>query len=158
MTGGAAVKVAGVGGAEWLALRTPYQPARNEHADQAAFFAWSAYQEARHPELGRLLFAVPNGGRRDKATAGKLKAEGVKAGTPDVLLLAPACHYAGLALEFKKQGGRLEPEQRAFLEAAAAAGYLCAVTWAWEAGRDLVAAYLSRNPARLSALLESWAP
>ena len=34
----------------------------------------------KYPKLKGQLFAVPNGGRRDTVTGGKLKAEGVTAG------------------------------------------------------------------------------
>lgn len=49
----------------------------SEHSDQCAIFEWVALNEGRLPELG-LLFHVPNGGKRDKVTAARLKAEGVK--------------------------------------------------------------------------------
>lgn len=135
-----------------LALAAPYAPDENEHAGQAALFQWAAYQGARFPELERLLFAVPNGGQRSKATAGKLRAEGAKAGTPDVFLAVPRRGYGALIIENKKRGGTLEPEQRAFIEAAAMAGNLCAVSYAWEAARDLVAWYLGDPDQDKSAL------
>lgn len=46
---------------------------QEEHKIQCACVKWFAYA---HPELKGLLFAVPNGGARSKATAGRLKAEG----------------------------------------------------------------------------------
>jgi hypothetical protein len=49
----------------------------SEHDHQAAFFTWASYQ--RFPGI-ELLHAIPNGGARHKAVAGKLKAEGVKTG------------------------------------------------------------------------------
>lgn len=53
------------------------------------------------PELAR-LFAIPNGGQRDKITAGKLKAEGVKPGVPDIFLPVPRHVWAGLFVEMKR--------------------------------------------------------
>ena len=58
---------------------------RSEHDEQVALFQMAALHEARIPEL-KWLFAIPNGGHRHKAVAGKLKAEGVKDGVPDVCL------------------------------------------------------------------------
>lgn len=103
-----------------------------EHSHQRALFAWAniaeqigfalAYDERtygkgamaqfmpggcnRHvtypvPEL-RWLHAIPNGGYRDKITAGKLKAEGVKRGIPDIFLPLPIIGYAGLYVELKR--------------------------------------------------------
>jgi hypothetical protein len=37
---------------------------------------------------GVCWFAVPNGGQRNKVVASKLKAEGVKAGVPDICIVA----------------------------------------------------------------------
>ena len=51
----------------------------DEHREQAALFEWARYAGGRYPELA-LLFAVPNGGRRDAVTGARLKSEGVKAG------------------------------------------------------------------------------
>ena len=48
-----------------------------EHAIQSAFFAWCALNQTKYPML-KWFHAIPNGGLRDKVTAGKLKAEGVK--------------------------------------------------------------------------------
>lgn len=145
----ALVKFIADGSATWQERETPYMAAQNEHADQAALFSWAAMQSKRFPEFERLLFAVPNGGQRKKATAGMLRAEGVKAGTPDVFLTVsrPAALlagglYSGLVIEHKKQGNYPTPEQKAFLEAAAAQGYYVAVSWAWEASRDLITAYM----------------
>lgn len=91
---------------------------QEEHNLQCACVKWFAYQ---HPELQGLLFAVPNGGARSKATAGKLKAEGVVAGVADLILLVPqwfttwrgqqGCLYAGLCIEMKTKTGRQSSEQ-----------------------------------------------
>ena len=57
-------------------------------------------QESAHPELA-LLHHIPNGGARSKATAGRLKAEGVKAGIPDICLPVPKNGYGALYIELK---------------------------------------------------------
>ena len=51
------------------------------------------------------------------------KRMGCVAGTPDLLILAPAGKYAGMTLELKIKGGRISPEQEAFAERAKKAGY-----------------------------------
>ena len=56
----------------------------SEHAHQVALFDWANLHLGRMPELAA-MYAIPNGGARSKATAGKLKAEGVKAGVPDIV-------------------------------------------------------------------------
>ena len=64
---------------------TPEQLAANpsEHSQQAALFCWAAQHVGSIPELA-LLFAIPNGGKRDKITGARMRAEGVKPGVPDI--------------------------------------------------------------------------
>ena len=105
-----------------------------EHQIQSACVRWFAYQ---HPELKGLLFAVPNGGARNKATAGKLKAEGVVAGVSDLILLVPqwfttwrgqqGCLYAGLCIEMKTAKGRQSPDQKEWQAKVESKGYKYAV-------------------------------
>ncbi|MFH1496610.1 MAG: hypothetical protein ABII82_02175 [Verrucomicrobiota bacterium] len=79
---------------------------------------------------GVTFFAIPNGGARTKAEAGRLKAEGVRAGVVDLILLDPPpllFGYVGVALEMKAPSVRpktdrahrwsgARPEQRAWLQ------------------------------------------
>ena len=44
----------------------------SEHAEQVALVQWAAWKQGACPAL-RLLFAVPNGGKRDPVTAARLK-------------------------------------------------------------------------------------
>jgi hypothetical protein len=55
----------------------------------------------RMPEVADLIYHVPNGGHRVKAVAAKLKAQGVKAGIPDLVLPMARGGYFGLYIEFK---------------------------------------------------------
>ena len=71
-----------------------------EEQEQTAVFRWARMQEGIHPEL-TLLHHIPNGGARSKATAGRLKAEGVKAGIPDICLPVPKNGYGALYIELK---------------------------------------------------------
>ena len=71
-----------------------------EEQEQTAVFRWARMQEGVHPELA-LLHHIPNGGARSKATAGRLKAEGVKAGIPDICLPVPKNGYGALYIELK---------------------------------------------------------
>lgn len=81
-----------------------------EHDEQVAFIRWA--EGTLNPHVFALLFAIPNGGQRSKAVAGKLKAEGVKAGIPDLMLAVPRNSYHGLFIEMKKPaGGSVSPSQ-----------------------------------------------
>lgn len=98
-----------------------------EHEEQVELFRRAT---AFSPSILALacLFAIPNGGHRHKAVAGRLRAEGVRAGIPDVFLAWPAQGRAGLFIELKRvKGGRVEPEQRQWAQRLTAAGYRCEV-------------------------------
>ena len=76
------------------------------------------------PEIGLLLFAVPNGGARNKREAGILKGEGVTAGVADMILLKPSGGFASLCIEFKteEKGSTQRETQKQWQKAAEAAG------------------------------------
>lgn len=59
----------------------------DESGHQEALFSWAGYNMGRMPEL-EYMHHVPNGGKRDRATAVALKRQGVKAGVPDIVLPA----------------------------------------------------------------------
>ena len=69
-----------------------------EHELQVACVEWFRYQ---YPRLSKRLFAVPNGGYRDRRTAAKLKDEGVISGVSDLILLKPNKHFHALLIEMK---------------------------------------------------------
>ena len=111
---------------------TPEQIAKSgtEHAHQAALFAWCALNVDKYPEL-KWFHAIPNGGLRDKITASKLKAEGVKSGVSDTCLPVKRGNYSGLYIEMKKPGGKETKEQKEFGEFVKKQGfaYICCNTW-----------------------------
>lgn len=120
----------------------------SEHAEQAALFRWAALASGVHPEL-RLLFAIANGGARNKRTAGMLKAEGVRAGVPDVCLPVPRNGLGALYIELKRPAGvpgrakgALRPVQRDWLAALQEAGNAVAVAYGWIEARDVIEGYL----------------
>lgn len=90
----------------------------------------------------RLLFAVPNGGKRGLITARILKAEGVRPGVCDLMLCVPRGGFHGLFLELKSPVGRPSPEQVSFMAEAAAQGYAVEVSREWNHATSLIETYL----------------
>ena len=89
-----------------------------EHEEQRELVRWF-----RQTWPGVRIFAIPNGGARSKATAGRLKAEGVSPGVPDLFI--PAW---GLWVEMKRQkGGALSAAQKDWIEYLTICGYRCIV-------------------------------
>ena len=61
-----------------------------------------------YPDL-HWLFHPANGGNRDPATAGRMKAMGVRRGVPDLILPVPRGRFCGLAIELKVWKGSPDP-------------------------------------------------
>lgn len=112
-----------------------------EHFEQVALFRWAEYQVKARPELS-LLFAIPNGGHRHPATAAKLKAEGVKAGVPDICLPVAKGEYHGLFIELKAGRNKPTPTQVQWHARLSYEGYRVTVCWGWEAAREAIEEYL----------------
>lgn len=109
-----------------------------EHQEQVMLFRWAEW--ALHPNL---LYAIPNGGKRDIRTAAMLKAEGVKPGVPDIFLPIACGGKHGLYIELKRRkGGTVSKAQEAWIRALTAQGYVCSVCHGWEEARAEILRYL----------------
>ena len=113
---------------------TPEQIAASgsESAHQKAVFAWAALNLDKYPMLA-FMHAIPNGGKRDAMTAARMKAEGVRAGVPDIFLPWPVYDDTwfnidekgnvtggkwshGLYIEMKTKGGKISDNQKIFID------------------------------------------
>jgi hypothetical protein len=112
-----------------------------ESDEQKALFAWAAINRGKHPEL-ELLYHVPNGGSRHPAEAANLKAQGVKAGVPDICLPVPRGAFHGLYIEMKYGKNKLTVDQKWWLVALSQQGYATAVCYTWESARTVILSYL----------------
>lgn len=117
-----------------------YNPSESE--EQQQIFQWAAYAVGRWPEL-KYMYHVPNGGARNKATAGRLKAEGVKPGVPDICLPVPHGKHHGLYVELKRRkGGRVSDEQKDWIAALHSFGYATAVCRGAQEAIEVIQRYL----------------
>ena len=93
-----------------------------------------------------LLMAIPNGGARTAVTGARLKAEGVRAGVPDLFLAVPTKSAHGLWIEMKRQkGGVVSDEQKAAKAALEDQGYVCTVCKGWKVARRAISGYLGEQ-------------
>ena len=122
---------------------TPDQVAKSgtEHSHQVALFAWAALQAKTYPEL-RLMFAIPNQRHTSVISGARFKAEGVKAGLPDIFLPAARGRAHGLFLELKRPGGVVAKEQYQWNNSLNDAGYIAIICYGWEEARDAILTYL----------------
>jgi hypothetical protein len=89
-----------------------------EHEEQRELVRWF-----RQTWPSVRIFAIPNGGARSPATAGRLKAEGVSSGVPDLFI--PAW---GLWVEMKRtKGGSLSAEQKDWIAYLESVRFCCIV-------------------------------
>lgn len=89
----------------------------NAEARRQAAIVW--YVRMVAPQIR--IFAVPNGGLRNKAEAARLKWTGVLAGVLDLVLILPGGRCA--FWETKTPRGRLSDEQRDFIAVLEAMGH-----------------------------------
>lgn len=112
-----------------------------EHDIQVAFIAWTKLAQTRYPSL-KLGFAVPNAAKRSFSLAARMKAEGLNAGIPDWILPVPRKSHTGLAIEFKRPGGRATPIQQEKINHLRSEGWQVHVLTDWEAAKNIVIEYL----------------
>lgn len=112
-----------------------------EAEHQTALFQWAELMAGVYPELA-WMFHVPNGGKRDRVTAARLKAEGVKAGVPDIVLPVPRGKYHGLWIELKTDGGKPSKDQRDWMDYLNSMGYCALLCYGWQTAREEIELYL----------------
>jgi hypothetical protein len=114
------------------------KPNQREHDEQTKLFGMAEQARAAYPELA-LLNGSLNGVRLTIGQAKKAKAAGMRRGYPDLFLPVARGNYHGLYIELKAKGGRVQPEQKEWLQALREQGYYCSVCYgAMEAWDEIV--------------------
>lgn len=107
------------------------KPSRDlEHNEQVVFFnriRALAMNDPAYAVPASRTFAIPNGGGRSKREAGRLKAEGVKAGVSDIFCSVARGGLHGLYIEMKSPTGSPSREQTAWVNESIDEGYAGAV-------------------------------
>lgn len=107
-----------------------------EHEEQRQFVQWfrRSWPDVR-------IFAIPNGGARSAATAGRLKAEGVVSGVPDMFVPAWS-----LWIEMKRtKGGSVSAEQKDWLQYLEGIGHTAIVCRGFEDAKRRVEQHLATS-------------
>lgn len=92
---------------------------KSEHSEQVVLVS-----RVRHFYPQAVIFAIPNGGFRDKREAARLKAEGVLSGVPDLFLAVRTADYGGLFIEMKRADrGALSASQKERITQLRTSGY-----------------------------------
>lgn len=115
-----------------------------EHSEQVTLIKWWALACKQFGIPEQLLFAIPNGGKRDVISAKLLKDEGVRAGVPDLFLAVPNGDYHGLFIELKKvKGGVVSDSQKEMGAYLMSRDYDCAVCHGWVEAKAKIEKYLT---------------
>lgn len=118
-----------------------------EHEEQVALVDWWSWNCYRWRLPVYALFAIPNGGGRGKADAGRLKAEGVRPGILDLMLAVTRPNFdskpfPGLFIEMKRKPNTPSKEQVEVMLYLRQQGYHCVVAWNFDEGKRAIEAYL----------------
>lgn len=110
-----------------------------EHTEQAKLVG---RVENFYPDV--IVFAVPNGGLRNKREAIRFKAEGVRPGVPDLVFAEPRGRYHGLYVEMKRQKhSRVSDDQLRMHRRLRRKGYKVLIGWGVDDVWPQVEAYLA---------------
>ena len=120
--------------------KTRKKPTHQEHDIQAACVR---YFRLQYPQYKLNLFAVPNGGRRDRVSGALLKEEGVLPGVSDLILLLPRGNYHGLLIELKKKKGRQSESQKQWQQHMERFGYRYVVCHSFDEFKSEVDNYIN---------------
>ncbi len=114
------------------------KPIRNdeEHLEQCTVIDYCNLK-------GIMVMAIPNGGNKGKATAGRMKAEGLRKGAPDLFFPIARGGHHGLFIEMKAHNGVLKPEQKQWLLDLTINGYKTHVAWSAQEAIDFINVYLA---------------
>jgi VRR-NUC domain len=121
--------------------RLPGEPARisraskdEEHLHQSSLIEWADatrlpdwYRSADVEFIGDVLLAVPMGHIRSLSAGARIRAEGGRAGVPDLFLMISTEEGAALAIEMKSPSGRMAPEQERWRRRLSQQGYAHAI-------------------------------
>lgn len=120
-------------------MKTPRKkPRHNESKLQISCVSWFRLQ---YPNL--VLYAIPNGGKRNAFEAEMLKREGVLAGVADLFLVKRNSTYCGLFIEMKFGNGKQTDAQKAFELKVINEGYMYAVVRTFDEFTNIMNKYIN---------------
>lgn len=118
-------------------------PVPTESEEQQALFRWAQFNSGKYPEL-RLMYHIPNEGKRSVTTGRRMRLEGLRSGVPDICIPVARGGYSALYVEMKRRkGGRVSDEQKRWLNDLNAAGNAAIVCRGWEEAAERIVEYLT---------------
>ncbi len=116
----------------------------SEEQEQIYLMNWIESAKKAYPDI-EMIFHIPNGGKRNKAEAARLKASGVKAGVPDLFLPVAKGRYHGLFIEMKVDDNTPTDKQKEWITRLRRNGYAAEVCYGWREAWETLRAYYSQK-------------
>lgn len=116
---------------------------RTENGEQQAVLEWCELNSGRYPEL-KLLYHIPNEGKRSKSNGALLKSIGLKKGVPDMCLPVSRGGFHALYIELKKdKNAKTSAEQLEWQKALNRADNLCVICHGADEAIEMLKKYMS---------------
>jgi hypothetical protein len=118
-----------------------------EDDHQEALIKWADISASEHFPTN-LLHSIPMGGYRNPREGARLKAQGARAGVPDLCLPVARHGFHGLYIEMKRPIVKGEPkptvspEQKYWIEQLRFHGYKAEVCYGWSDAQQVIKDYL----------------
>lgn len=109
----------------------------SEAQEQEAVVDWCAWKSVP-------VFAIPNGGKRNKREAANLVRQGVKSGVPDLMVPVARGGYHGLFVEMKYGRNKTTDKQDEWLALLSEQGYKAVVCNGAQQAIRVISQYLMR--------------
>lgn len=116
-------------------------PVPTEARETETLFRWAEWAMGKYPEL-RLLFHIPNEGKRSIKGGAALTKQGLKSGVPDLCLPVSCGKYHALYIEMKRKGGKPSPKQLNWIDWLNLYGNRAVVCEGWEQAAKEIERYL----------------
>ncbi len=114
----------------------------SESQIQQQLIRWWAVFAANSNLDAEYLIAFPLQGQRSARNGARMKAEGMRAGTPDMFVAVPRGKYHGAWLELKTEVGRPTPAQKDMLRRLDQQGYAASVAYGYDDAVRFIEAYM----------------
>lgn len=137
----------------WLAWEPENYGKDKKYPGKESALQASCYKLAKYLPGDPIVFHVANErrtnvimtstGRKISPAGSALKAQGVVAGIPDLVIASARGPFHGLVVELKVKGGRLSPEQRRQLWRFDREGWMTALVWNIDGMREVLDIYVN---------------